>query len=76
LPRVGDSVEVTGIRAGNGSLLVANSLQMGAKTVTLRRATARQDCPDCGGYNCSHHNCGYLHHGCDHGHHRHCCDHE
>lgn len=77
LPRVGDNVEVTGARVGNGSLLAATSLQMGGKTVTLRRALtstpAGQDCPNCGGYNCGHHGCGYGHHGCNH-YHGHCCD--
>jgi hypothetical protein len=77
LPRVGDNVEVTGIRVGNGSLLAATSLEMGGKTVMLRRGPAssptRPDCPNCGGYQCGHHGCGYDHHGCNH-HHGHCCD--
>jgi len=73
---VGDSIEVTGTRVGNGSLLVANFLQMGGKTLTLRRASTTQGCPDCGGHNCSHHDCGGYHHGCNHDHHGHCCDHE
>ncbi len=76
LPHVGDSVEVTGTPVANGSLLVANSLEMGGKTVMLRRASARQDCPNCGRYNCGHHDCGHYRHGCDHFHHGHCCDHE
>ncbi len=76
LPGVGDSIEVTGTRVGNGSLLVANFLQMGGKTLTLRRASTTQGCPDCGGHNCSHHDCGGYHHGCNHDHHGHCCDHE
>ena len=76
LPGVGDSIEVTGTRVGNGSLLVANSLQMGGRTLTLHRASVTQGCPDCGGHNCSHHDCGGYHHGCNHDHHGHCCDHE
>jgi hypothetical protein len=76
LPGVGDSIEVTGTRVGNGSLLVANSLQMGGKTLTLHRASTTQGCPDCAGRNCGHHDCGGYHHGCNHDHHRHCCDHE
>ena len=74
-PRVGDSIEVTGTHVGNGSFLVANSLQMGGKTLTLRRASTTQGCPDCGGHNCSHYDCGY-HHGCNNDHHGQCCDHE
>ena len=31
LPAVGDSIEVTGTRVGNGSLLVATSLKRGAR---------------------------------------------
>ena len=31
LPGVGDSIEVSGTHVGNGSLLVANSLQMGGR---------------------------------------------
>lgn len=76
LPRVGDRVEVTGTRAANGSLLVANSLQMGSKSVTLRRTSAGQDCPNCQGYHCGHHDCGGYHHGCNHDHRGHCCGHE
>lgn len=75
LPEVGDSIEVTGTRVGNGSLLVANSLQMGGRILTLHRASATQGCPDCG-HNCGHHDCGGYHHGCNHDHHGHCCDHE
>lgn len=76
LPGVGDSIEVTGTHVGNGSLLVATSLQKGGKTLTLRRASATQGCPDCGGHNCGHHGCGGYHQGCNHDHHGHCCDHE
>jgi len=75
-PAVGDSIEVTGTRAGNGSLLVASSLQMGGKPLTLRRTSATEGSPDCGGHNCGHHDCGGYHHGCNHDHHGHCCDHD
>jgi hypothetical protein len=74
LPGVGDSIEVTGTHVGNGSLLVATSLKMGGKTLSLHRVSATQGCPDCGGHNCGDHDCG--HHGCNHDHHGHCCDHE
>lgn len=76
LPGVGEIVEVTGIHVGNRGVLRANSLQMGGKTLTLDRTFAGQGCPDCGDHNCGRHDCGTSHHGCDHGHHGHCCAHE
>lgn len=63
-PQAGDTIEVTGVRVGNGSLLVADSLQMAGKTVTLRRASASQDCPNCGCGHCGHHSNGRCNHGC------------
>jgi hypothetical protein len=72
LPHVGESIEVTGTRVGNGSFLVANSLEMAGKTIALRRDPVRQDYPNCAEYNCGHH-CGW-HHGCNHC--GHCCDHD
>ncbi len=76
LPKVGDSIEVSGMRVGNGSLLVADSLQMGGKTLALRRVSGSPGCPDCGGYGCRRHNCGGYHRGCNHGGYGHGCDHE
>ena len=66
LPNIGDTVEVTGMRVGNRGVLRANSLQIGGKALALDHGFAARGCPGCGGY----------HHGCDHGHHGHCCDHE
>ena len=76
LPGIGDTVEVTGVRVGNRGVLRANSLQLGGKTLTLDRTFAGQGCPDCGGRNCRHHDCAAHHHGCNHEHQEHCCDHE
>lgn len=75
LPAVGDRIEVTGTRVGNGSLLVANSLQMGGKNLRLRGASVVPDCPGCGGHNCGYRDCGGCGHHHDH-HHGRCCDHE
>lgn len=63
LPGVGDSIQITVARVGRTSLLVANSLQIRGKTLTLGGAKAVSDCPGCagqayGGHNCGHHNCG------------------
>jgi hypothetical protein len=77
MPGVGDTIEVTGRRVGNGSLLVADSLQMRGKTLPLSRASATTGCHDCSGHDCGDHDCGgYHHHGCGHHHSGHCCDHE
>lgn len=75
-PAVGDLIEVTGTRAGNGSLLVGNSLQIGGKTLKLAGASAATGCAGwcghCSGqhYTCCHDRECYRHH------HGHCCDHE
>jgi hypothetical protein len=82
VPAVGDSIEVTGVRVGNGSLLVASALEMRGKTLNLRAAqdppasgSAGGPCPGggcgCGGYGCG----GYGHH-CGHHGDGHCCGHE
>ncbi len=76
LPGVGDSIEVTGTRTGNGPLLVATSLQKGGKTLRLPGTSQPLGSPGANGHNCSHHDCGGYHHGCNHDHHGHCCDHE
>jgi hypothetical protein len=62
LPSVGDAIEITGVRAGGRSLLIANSLQIRGKTLTLSGTKTMADCPgcashDCGGHDCGHHNC-------------------
>jgi len=75
VPSVGDNIEVTGTRVGNGSLFVADSLQMGGRTLALRGASVASGCPGCSGYNCMHHDCAGYDHGCNH-HHGHCCDHD
>ena len=76
LPDIGDMVEVTGIRVGNRSVLRADTLQMGNKTLTLDHTFAGGGCPGCCGHNCNCQDGGAYHHGCNHGHHGHCCDHE
>lgn len=76
LPAVGDTIGVKGAHVGSGSLLVASSVQMGGKTLTLRRTSATQSCPDCGGHSRAHSDCGGYHHGCNRDHHGHCRDHE
>ena len=80
LPGVGDSIEITGARVRNGSLLAANSLQMGGKTLKLSGDSRTSRCPGCcDGQNCGHDcggcNCGtYQHHrNRHHGYH---CGHE
>ncbi len=74
LPAVGDRIEVTGPRVGNGSLLVADSLQMGGKNLKLRGAAAIPDYPGCTGHHCACGDCGGCGHHCNH--HGHGCDHE
>ena len=74
LPAVGDRIEVTGTRVGNGSLLVADSLQMGSKNLRLRGTSAVPGCPGCRGHHCGYRDCGGCGHHCNH--HGHCCDHE
>lgn len=59
LPSVGDSIQVTGARAGRASLLMASSLQMRGKTLTLGRGRAMANCPGCGGHGCGGQNCGH-----------------
>lgn len=79
VPAVGDRIEVTGVRVGNGSLLVANSLEFRGKALNLRRAQPAQaqgsPCANggCGCGSCGSGGCG--HHGGHHGY-GHCCDHE
>ena len=63
LPGIGESIEIMGTRAGGRSLLIANSLQIRGKTLTLSGTKTMADCPGCashacGGHNCGHHNCG------------------
>ena len=76
LPNIGDTVEVTGMRVGNRGVLRANSLQIGGKTLALDHSFAAKRCPSCADHTCDHQDCGGYHHGCDHRHHGHCCDHE
>ena len=82
VPAVGDTIEVTGARLGNGSLLVASALEMRGKTLSLHASpdpsasgSAGGPCPGggcgCGGYGCG----GYSHH-CGHHGSGHCCGHE
>ncbi|HLI62351.1 MAG TPA: hypothetical protein VKV05_03045 [Terriglobales bacterium] len=83
VPAVGDSIEVTGVRVGNGSLLVASALEMRGKTLNLRASqgppassSGGGPCPGCGcgGYGCGGYGCGGRH--CGHCGYGHCCDHE
>ena len=76
LPGVGDSIEVTGTRTGNGSLLVATSLQKGGKTLRLLGTSRPLGSPGANGHCCcGNEDCGSSGHHCNH-HHGHCCDHE
>lgn len=74
-PGVGDNIEVTGVRVGDGSLLVANSLQMGGKTLALRTMQAAGPRANggcgggCGGGGCVGYEHHWNHHPCGH-----CCD--
>jgi hypothetical protein len=77
VPAVGDTIEVTGARVGNGSLLVASELEMRGKTLSLHASpdpsasgSAGGPCPG-GGCGCG----GDGHHCCHHGN-GHCCGHE
>lgn len=82
LPAVGNSIEVTGVRVGNGSLLVASSLQMGGTTIKLRTSQEAQAssnlCPNggCCGCGCSGYASQGNGHHCDHHGYGQCCDHE
>lgn len=82
VPAVGDTIQVSGARVGNGALLVASALEMQGKTLNLRASqnppasgSAGGPCPGggcgCGGYGCG--GCGHHsgHCGCGH-----CCGHE
>jgi hypothetical protein len=77
LPGVGDSIEVTGTRTGNGSLLVATSLQKGGKTLSLPGTSQPLSSPGANHHCCCGNNdCGSDGHHCSHHHHGHCCDHD
>jgi hypothetical protein len=75
LPSVGDAIEVTGTRVGNGSLLIATSLQMGSKSLGLRATPATRGCWGCDGHGCGHHSCGSRGDQCDHHRYGNCCGH-
>ena len=76
VPSVGDAIEVTGTRVGNGSLLIAASLQMGGKSLGLRGTPATTGCSGCNPHGCGHHGCGCVGNQCDHHHCGNCCGHE
>ena len=75
LPSVGDSIQVTAARTGGASLLVADSLQMRGKTLTLANARVPANCAGCGGYGCAGHDCGGQNCGHHNGGHHNCGDH-
>ena len=65
LPGVGDSIEVTGTRIGNGPLLVATSLQKRGKTLSLPRTSQPLDSPGANGHCCCGNDaCGRDAHHC------------
>ncbi len=82
LPAVGDTIEVRGERAGNGSLLVASSMEMRGKILNLRGSqnppasgSSGSACAG-GGCGCGGHGCAGDGHHCGHHGYGRCCGHD